>query len=251
MILLAYIITMGMNGASVKTNQTKMLDEYCIGVLASEVSPDYEEELLKAQAVMVRTTVYSGISDLNREEITKPDLDSRWYQTLKRIWKETEGQVLLYNNELALVPFHRLSNGQTRNGQEVLGSDRYPYLQSKSCPKDIEAEGQLQVSMIAITGAVVSVLDSAGYVTEVKVGEEVIVGETFRSTQGISSSCFELQEFEGKTRVITRGIGHGLGLSQYTANEMAKEGMSYQEILQYFFEGTEIKEVADILWNEE
>jgi stage II sporulation protein D len=50
---------------------------------------------------------------------------------------------------------------------------------------------------------------------------------------------------------VTKGVGHGLGLSQYTANEMAKEGKNYKEILQFFFEGTEVKEVAEILWKVE
>ena len=48
-----------------------------------------------------------------------------------------------------------------------------------------------------------------------------------------------------------KGIGHGLGMSQNTANEMAKEGKKYDEILQYFYEGTEMKEVAEILLNVE
>ena len=59
------------------------------------------------------------------------------------------------------------------------------------------------------------------------------------------------QDFEANTRALTKGVGHGLGLSQHTANEMAKEGKNYKEILAYFFEGTEVKEVAEILWNVE
>ena len=65
----------------------------------------------------------------------------------------------------------------------------------------------------------------------------------------LDSSCFILQKYDGKMRITTRGIGHGLGLSQYTANEMAKEEKTTEEILQYFFEGTEIREVAEIIRN--
>ena len=71
-------------------------------MLAKEVSSDYEDEMLKAQAVIVRTTVYSEIKELNKELLVKPDIDTGWYKKLKDIWKETEGQVLLYNNELFL-----------------------------------------------------------------------------------------------------------------------------------------------------
>ena len=49
-------------------------------------------------------------------------------------WKSTEGMVLLYGEELALTPFFRLSNGCTRDGKEVLGSDAYPYLKIVECP---------------------------------------------------------------------------------------------------------------------
>jgi len=251
LILLPYIITIFMNGGDVRTSQDQALDDYCIGILSKEVSSDYEEEMLKAQAVIVRTTIYQNIKELDKENLEKPELDSFWYQKLKRAWDATEGQVILYEDELALVPFHQLSNGQTRNGKEVLGTEDYPYLKVKDCSKDIEAAQQLQMKMLQVSDIEIVAKDSAGYVTEVKISGESCSGDNFRNTYGLSSSSFEIQELEGTTRVTTRGVGHGLGLSQYTANEMAKEGKTYQEILQYFFEGTEIKEVAEILWETE
>ncbi|PEG82146.1 hypothetical protein CP367_10580 [Lactobacillus sp. UMNPBX16] len=56
-----------------------------------------------------------------------------------------------------------------------------------------------------------------------------------------------MKEENKKTIVITQGIGHGLGMSQNMAESMAKEGKDYKEILNYFFEGTVLKEVAEIL----
>lgn len=250
-LLLPYIITIFMNGESLKTSQDTALDEYCIGILAKEVSSDYHDEMIKAQALIVRTTVYSEIESLDQDTFGKPDLDPAWYQRLKKIWEETEGQVVLYQEKLALVPFHQLSNGKTRSGKEVLGSEDYPYLQAKDCEKDIGADDQMQTQILDVAGVQIVSKDSSGYVMEVKIGEEVCSGDNFRDTYKLPSSCFEVQEFDGKTRVITRGVGHGLGMSQYMANEMAKEGKTYQEILQYFFEGTEIKEVAEILWDVE
>lgn len=247
-VLLPYIVTVFMNGDSIEANEDTALDDYCVGVLAKEVSSDYEDEMIKAQALLVRTTVYSNIKELTAEDLEKPDLDAGWYKRLKKIWEETEGQVILYDEELALVPFHQLSNGKTRSGKEALGSENYPYLQVKDCSKDIGAEMQMQTQVIELSGASIAASDSAGYVMQVKIGNETVSGDSFRNTYELPSSSFELQEFDGKTRVITRGVGHGLGMSQYTANEMAKEGKTYQEILQYFFEGTEIREVAEILW---
>lgn len=272
-ILLPYIITIFMNGKDIETNQNGQskkirvreesgeidiaLDEYCIGVLAKQVSSDYELQMLKAQAVIVRTTIYDEISKEEKNKVLdygflkKKQIESQWYKQLKEVWEDTEGQVVLYNNELALVPFHQLSNGKTRKGSEVLGTEDYPYLQVKECPKDVEAEEQMKSKLLNIKKAEIVAKDSAGYVTSVKVGEETCNGESFRDTYELPSSCFELQEFEGKIRVTTKGVGHGLGLSQHTANEMAKQGKTYYEILEYFFEGTEIKEVAEILWETE
>ena len=280
-VLLPYIVTIFMNGKSIETNQdgkngyikveTKSgtkevpLKEYCIGTLAKEISVDFEEESLKAQAVIVRTTIYKKIEEEGEKAVmkerffTKSDMKNQWgrsafqknYKKMKQAWEETDGQVVMYNGQLAMVPFHQLSNGKTRVGKEVLGSDAYPYLQMKECPKDVEADGQMESRLIKVSGATVASQDSAGYVTGVKVGEETVTGETFRDTYGLLSSCFELQDFEGKTRVTTKGVGHGLGMSQNTANEMAKEGKKYNEILQYFYEGTELKEVVEILLNVE
>lgn len=261
-VLLPYIITIFINGRNVESNEEidgkdALLKQHCIGLLAKEVSSEYEEEMLKVQALLVRTTVYKQVEELG-EEITKQEgfgdvsgIEKSWYRKLEKIWEETEGQVIMYEEKLALVPFHQVSNGKTRNGSEVLGSEEYPYLKMKECPKDVEADNQMESKFIEVKGAKVVTYDTAGYALNVKVGEENCSGESFRDTYGLASSCFELQEFEENTRVITKGVGHGLGLSQYTANEMAKEGKNYKEILQYFFEGTEVKEVAEILWNVE
>ena len=121
----------------------------------------------------------------------------------------------------------------------------------KECPKDVGSDLHMQTKVLSVAGVQILSHDSAGYVTEVQIGEEKCSGDEFRDTYELASGCFELQEFDGKTRAVTKGVGHGLGMSQYTANEMAKEGKSYKEILQFFYEGTEMKEVAEILWDTE
>ena len=261
-VLLPYIITVFMNGKGVDTEKEisgpdALVKAHCIGVLAREVSQDYEEEMLKTQALLVRTTVYKEVQEKGKAILEEEgfgdvtDIESSWYRKLETIWEETEGQVIMYGDSLALVPFHQVSSGKTRIGAEVLGSEDYPYLKMRECPKDVEADNQMTSKFIDVKGAKVATVDSAGYALTVSVGEETVSAESFRDTYGLASGCFELQEFEANTRVITKGVGHGLGLSQYTANEMAKEGKTYKEILQYFFEGTEIKEVAEIFWNVE
>ncbi len=236
------------------------IEDYCIGIMAKEVLPGYEKEMLKAQAVLVRTDIYRQIekegSDIVLEDSfwTKKQMEkawgvtkySRYYNKLRSAWRDTEGQVLMYDGKLAKTPFFRLSNGSTRDGKEVLGK-KYPYLKIIECPLDIESEEQIQTVTLEDMDAEVEKCDTAGYVLSVRVGKEKISGEEFRTNCHLASSCFTLQKYNGKLRITTRGVGHGLGMSQNTANEMAKKGDKYEEILEEFFEDTELKEVTDIV----
>lgn len=236
------------------------MEEYCIGILAKEMPASYSKEALKAQAILVRTEVCRKIKEAGKEAVleeqfwTRKQMEDAWgakyskyYGKLKDAWDGTEGAVLFFGEGLALTPFFRLSNGCTRDGKEVLGSEEYPYLKIVECPYDIENKKQIQTVMTEDMDAEVTQTDTAGYVLGVRVGQENISGEEFRNTYGLASGCFTLQRYNGKIRITTRGEGHGLGMSQYSADRMAEEGYTYDEILQYFYEGTEIKEVAEIL----
>lgn len=275
-VLLPYIITVFVNGPSImasagvddtyvrvktESGEVKMpMEEYCIGVLAREIPINYEEEVLKAQAILVRTGIYSQIEEKGSAGVldevfwTKEEMEDAWgisgylknYNCLKEVWQETEGQVVTYEGKLARTPFFRLSNGNTRDGKEALGEE-YPYIKIAECPLDIEAVDQMQTVTIDDMEAEVEACDTAGYVLSVRVGNETVSGEEFRNTYHLPSSSFTLQKYDGKLRITTRGVGHGVGMSQYTANEMAKRGADEKEILEYFFPGTEVKEVIQIV----
>lgn len=276
LLLLPYVITIFLNGPSEETSAEVSdvtvkvmqdgaeieisLDEYCIGKMASEIPASYKEEALKAQAVIVRTTVYGQILESGSETVFSDDFFSskemeenwgenyrKYYRRIKNAWDDTKGQVLIYGEKPAYVPFCRLTNGSTRDGKEVLESDEYPYLKIKECPFDIESKQQIQTKTLEEMDAEVTETDSAGYVKTVRVGEKQMSAEEFRTEYELASSCFTLQHYDGKLRIVTRGVGHGLGMSQYTASRMAENGGTYEDILNYFFEGTQLKEVADIV----
>lgn len=278
-VLLPYVVTVFLNGPSIETaapademevmvkqgeKEIQLpLDEYGIGRMAKEIPASYEEEAIKVQAILVRTAVYKQLKEEGSEAVladdfwTEKEMKEEWgsrkfseyYRKMENAWQETEGQVVMYGEELANTPFTRLTNGSTRDGKEVLGSEDYPYLKIKECPLDIESKDQIRTVTTEDMDAEIKETDTAGYVTSVRVGKETMSGEEFREKYKLDSSCFILQKYDGKMRITTRGIGHGLGLSQYTANEMAKEEKTTEEILQYFFEGTEIREVAEIIRN--
>lgn len=275
-VLLPYIITIFLSGPGVATEgkvddiyvtvkvgqDTEVefsLEEYGIGILARVIPVEYEEEALKAQAILVRTSLYKNIHEngtnvvLTEEFWSQEEMEKAWagkysknYNRLKNAWMDTKEEVLFYEDELATTSFFRLSNGSTRDGKEALGKE-YPYLKIVDCPKDIESVEQIQTTTVDDMDAEVIACDTAGYVKKVRVGEETVSGEEFRQNYHLASSCFSLQKYDGKLRITTRGIGHGVGMSQYTANEMASNGSDYEEILEYFFEGTTLREVVDIV----
>lgn len=77
--------------------------------------------------------------------------------------------------------------------------------------------------------------DSADYVMEIQMGDQEFQGEEVRELLDLPSSCFTVQDLDGEIRFLCMGQGHGLGLSQYTVQQMSLEGKKYEEILSYFF----------------
>lgn len=241
-ILVPYIITVFVQGASRERTKDNLREEGVLR-LARETLESYEDEMLRVQAIVVRTSIYKEQADGEKvsSDAKEIKISASWRRRLEAAWDDTEGLVLTYEDKPILAPFHRLSNGKTRSGEEVLGSAEYLYLQPVACPKDVVAEEQIGTTVLDVSGVKILSKDDSGYVTEVQIGEETCTGEQFRDTYDISSASFLTYAADGQTRIVTRGIGHGLGVSQHTANEMAKEGKTWEEILLYFFKDVKIQ----------
>ena len=172
--------------------------------------------------------------------------------------KETRGEILTVEHQPIQAAYHYAANCKTRNASEVPGQEAAVYLQIVDSPDDMLADGFLSISYMEkqqmadalaslfqedapqaenLPGALeLTVRDSAGYVTEVTCGRTVANGEAVRQALHLNSACFYFSELDGKIRILTKGIGHGLGLSQYGANELAKQGKNYQDILKYYYQ---------------
>lgn len=103
---------------------------------------------------------------------------------------------------------------------------------------DIELSDQPLTEQI-----VVEKRDSQEYVLEIRVGNLTVPGEEFRNNLELSSSNFTVQNLDGKIRFLCKGLGHGLGLSQYGGNELAKEGKTYEQILFTYFPDVILKKI--------
>ncbi len=262
---------------AIEINKLKDMEVYLPVMLCREIPWDYEEEMLKAQAVLIRSSLYLRLEnkELDQTEL-KEDLENyknnsqkeqyqMAYKRMEKAVNATKGQVISYQGEICSGVFHRVSAGQTREGSEVLQDTKMSFLKSVDSSQDIQSEDYLhghyfteealkdrlleiypdiELSDQPLTEQiVVEKRDSQEYVLEIRVGNLTVPGEEFRNNLELSSSNFTVQNLDGKIRFLCKGLGHGLGLSQYGGNELAKEGKTYEQILFTYFPDVILKKI--------
>lgn len=175
---------------------------------------------------------------------------------------ETDGQTILYGGVPILAVFHSSSAGLTRAAGEVWLND-LPYLQAVESPEakdtipnyysraeftaeDFRAKFLAAHPEADLSGAMSGWLtdaaaDAAGSVDTLSVGGVTVKGSELRSILGLRSACFEWEIQDGKLVFFVTGYGHGVGMSQYGANQMAAEGADYQEILTHYYNGVTVE----------
>lgn len=260
-----------------KTNEIESvpIEEYVIGVVAGEVPASFDLEALKAQAVASRTyalehkqrskTNYDVMDNTqNQVYINYEDMKNKWEnnydENLNKITNavnSTKGEVLLYDNNLIDAMFFSTSNGYTENSENVFSSKK-PYLVSVPSPWD------KQESPVFKTTSLISkkeFLFNLGFpdsneinISDVKttntkrvislnINGKKFKGSEIKSIFKLRSTSFSIEIKEDKVNFIVNGFGHGVGMSQYGANGMAKEGYDYKDILKHYYKNCEIKKI--------
>lgn len=256
----------------VRSEQNKIeevaLEEYVVGVVASEMPADFEMEALKAQAVAARTYVMKSMQESGEITDTINNQVYKSEEELNEIWKDeykeklskieeavnsTIGQVMTYHNELITAFFFSTSNGYTESAKDVWGED-VPYLQSVVSPWDEDTKRFLVKEVIGEqevedklgihinngqVGEIISYTEGKR-IAEISIGDKIFTGKEVREKLGIRSADFQLEKRGNEVNVTTKGYGHGVGMSQYGANGLAKEGKSYRDILHYYYQDIEI-----------
>lgn len=230
------------------------LEAYLVGALARSTENRYQDETLKAVAVILRSNAVCAIMEeraVDRDSFyTDEELRILWgeeyeknLQRYQDAVKATEGIVIFYEGKIVEVPFHKISAGETRDG-EIL-THNLPYVQSVPSAEDMYADGYYVTMEIAgeTLGGDFAIIsrDPWGYALTVKVKGEELSGEEFRRKYGLPSACFEYDKKEDFYIFYVRGKGHGFGLSIYGADALAEKGRSFAEILQYYYPGIEIR----------
>ena len=174
----------------------------------------------------------------------------------------TDGEAILYGGVPILAVFHSSSAGLTRAAGEVWLND-LPYLQAVDSPEagdaipnyysrvEFSAEDFREKFLAVHPSADLSggmkgwlknaVTDSAGSVAALSVGGVTVKGTELRTILGLRSACFEWEAQDGRLVFFVTGYGHGVGMSQYGANQMAKEGADYREILTHYYTGVTVE----------
>lgn len=174
----------------------------------------------------------------------------------------TEGIVAVYDGDLISAVYHASSSGATENSEAVFAM-ALPYLVSVDSHETDSARSDVKFSLSEFANTVNNKFSDAqlssnfsadeidiwgrtdsGRVQLIRLGGTVITGQQFRTLFSLKSANFTV-ESDGQTITIScKGYGHGVGMSQYGANEMAKNGSTFAEILTHFYKGTELARIG-------
>lgn len=199
---------------------------------------------------------------------TENQLRERWgneydtfHEKISSAVDAVKDELLFYDEEPILSVFHAMSSGKTDTAGNVWGSDK-PYLQSVDSVSDKNAPQYEKVvtytaeQVRCILGNAKSSLylegnasewfgtpnvTDAGTVLSIPIGNETFTGQEIKSLFGLRSASFSIDVEDNQVSFTTYGFGHNVGMSQYGANAMAKDGCTYQEILAYYYPNTSLQ----------
>lgn len=253
------------------------LEDYVEGVVPHEMNAAWHPEALKGQAVLARTyALYQRMANPAREYDVMATVQDQVYRgrqgvdhRIKQAVEDTRGVILTYRNLPVLSAFFSTAAGFTEDAMAVWSKD-LPYLKGGvDCPFDAasphfqwRAAFKLQdlenglrrqgfpVGTIATFAPLA--YSRAGRVARIRVlhseGELILRGEDLRKAIGYSlvpSTQFDIDAIGREVVLVGRGAGHGVGLCQWGAKELAALGYPYQAILRYYFPGTELMYLKD------
>ena len=237
--------------------------EYLYSVLGGEMDASWPQEALKAQAIAARTyALYEREKQRNNPVYDLGNTPDRW-QIYKGVISEapatyaavdsTLGQVLTYNNRIILSVFHACSGGHTENVEDVWGSNE-PYLRAvqdydqniSECnwvktfsPTEISAKFPEVGNVTAMIPETFSPFRSVKVLRIVgNKGTKVLQGEEVRTALKLKSTRFTVTKAADGSFVLQGlGFGHALGMSQWGAYNLARQGVNHLQILGHYYQG--------------
>ncbi|MCR5808158.1 MAG: stage II sporulation protein D [Clostridiales bacterium] len=187
----------------------------------------------------------------------------KYAEKIRAAVKETEGLVAVYDGKLISALYHASSGPMTENSEAVFAIAK-PYLISvdsreggnetttvKEFPMAELVDRLNEAFPLAELSCPMGKSDldiwgrsESGRVNLMRVGNTVVSGNLLRQALGLRSTAFTVEIGESTVIFTCTGYGHGVGMSQLGANEMAKSGASFREILAHFYTGTELAKLT-------
>ena len=250
------------------------LEKYVEGVVSGEMPVSFNEEALKAQAVAARSYIMYKIINsknkkydvvdtvLNQVYLDNDELKKKWGKNYKKykdkihkVVEDTSFEYITYKGKVADALFFSTSGGYTENSEEVFVS-KVHYLQSVKSDWDkispvfreqndysinyfckmlqIKCENKPIIKIISKT--------TGGKVNRLVVNDKEFTGKEFVKIFGLRSSNFDIS-VNDNVIITTKGYGHGVGMSQYGAEGMARVGYKYDEILKYYYKDVKLEKI--------
>jgi len=190
---------------------------------------------------------------------------SMYWPKIQEAVTETAGIIMTYNMDPIEPLYHSTSGGKTENSEDVFAS-ALPYLRSVSSPyeerspvlideKEITIkefikglkgkEKDFQIKEKDMKGEIKIIeRNTGGSIKNIKIGNKNFTGSEIRSIFQLRSADFTVDIGKNTITFVTRGYGHGVGMSQWGANGMAEKGKDYEEILKHYYQGITLSKLA-------
>jgi len=271
------VIVKRQNGKLLAINEVP-LEDYVKGVVPSEMSAAWHPEALKVQAIATRTyALYKMRQNARKDFDVLASIKDQVYLyrgrasagAAARAVDDTRDLVLAYRDEPILAVFSSTAAGQTEDAWNVWAVDM-PYLKGVECPFDLNSPWYQWRTDIALpmleqrlrdegfpVGIIASLAPAtytkAGRVIQVRIlhsgGELYVKGDDLRRVLGytvLPSTQFDFDIVGMQVQFAGRGNGHGVGLCQWGAKELAERGYSAETILRYYYPGADIRDLNSL-----
>ncbi len=246
-------------------------EEYVKAVLAGEGGGMREAEALRALAVAIRSFAFANADRHKAENFHFCDTthcqDLRLVErnpALDRAVEDTPDELLWHDGAPVPAYHHADSGGKTESAQAAWGVDAPSWMEGgddpySSAPKPViwsarlaktDIARALRAEGIAVNGELHVAIRSrtrSGRVARISVGNRELPASDFRFAIGrqlgwehLKSDLYAVRDEDAFIRFDGKGDGHGVGLSQRGAEEMARQGANYRQILAFYFPGTRV-----------
>lgn len=243
------------------------LEDYVLAVVAAEMPAKFDIEALKAQAVLARTYALKRSTATDKHPQGALCTESSCCQAyctedertmpldkIQEAVNATAGQVLTYNDALIEATYFSCSGGYTEDAAAVWGTD-VPYLQAVASPGEEKSAHFVTTTKMSTNefsrclgvdlsqgGIGQPVYTDGGGIEIVTIGGKEFTGVQLRQLLGLKSTALKMSIIADQVVITAKGYGHRVGMSQYGADAMAASGSTYEQILSYYYPGTQLND---------